>query len=249
MRIVYLDCFSGISGDMTLAALVDAGADRDYVESGLARIRAEPFRLVWRRVTKNGVSALKVDVELEPGRAPAHHRHFADIVRLIEQAELGARATETAVAIFRRLAEAEARIHRVPVERVHFHEVGAIDSIADIVGVALALDSLAPDRVLVSPVPVGTGFVRCDHGVYPVPAPATLELLKGLPIADTPPDAEGELTTPTGAAIVAAVAHGFSRSLPAMTAEAVGYGAGARDLPGRPNVLRAVVGRAEEPRD
>ncbi|WP_135554003.1 nickel pincer cofactor biosynthesis protein LarC [Paenibacillus cymbidii] len=243
MKIVYLDCFSGLSGDMTLAALVDAGADRDYIERELAKIAVEPFKLEWKRVNKSGISALKLDVVIDPETKPAHHRSYGAIVNLIVGSDLGERAKALSLAIFEQIGLAEAKIHGVPPEDVHFHEVGAIDSIADIIGVALALDSLQAERVFCAPVPLGSGVVRCDHGLYPVPAPATLEMMKGLPIARTKHMVE--MTTPTGAAIVAALAHDFMPAIPPMIVDAVGYGAGTRNLPDQPNVLRVVVGHSD----
>ncbi|GAB2676057.1 LarC family nickel insertion protein [Paenibacillus thermoaerophilus] len=240
MRIVYLDCFSGLSGDMTLAALVDAGADREYVERELAKIAVEPFKLEWKRVLKKGVSALKLDVVTDPSRPPTHHRPYSEIVRLIDEAGFSPRAARLANAIFEEIGVAEGRIHGVPLEHVHFHEVGAIDSIADVCGVALALDSLDVDAVWCAPVPLGSGTVRCDHGLYPVPAPATLEMMRGRPVAASRHSME--LTTPTGAGIAAGVVDKFHVGLPDMTVESIGYGAGTRDLPDQPNVLRAVVG-------
>ncbi|MFB9751795.1 LarC family nickel insertion protein [Paenibacillus hodogayensis] len=243
MRVVYFDCFSGISGDMSLAALVDAGADRAYVESELQKIRIEPFELQWKRVNKKGISALKMDVALDPHKQPTHHRHYADIVKMIQEAGFNERTTALSLAIFEKIGVAEGKIHGIPLEKVHFHEVGAIDSIVDVIGVALALDSLEADHIYCSPVPLGSGTVRCDHGLYPVPAPATLEMMRGLPIAPT--DYAMEMTTPTGAGIVAAVVNGFSKGLPPMVVESIGYGAGTRDLPNQPNVLRVVVGKID----
>jgi uncharacterized protein (TIGR00299 family) protein len=241
MKIVYLDCFSGISGDMTLAALVDAGADREYVERELSKIRIEPFSLEWKRVNKRGISALKMDVILDPLQPPTHHRHYSEIVRLIEGAGFNARVTAYSLAIFEKIGIAEGKIHDNPLDRVHFHEVGAIDSIVDVIGVALALDSLDADKVVCSPVPLGSGSIHIDHGVYPVPAPATLEMMRGLPIA--PCDYRMEMTTPTGAGIVAGVVNEFAAAIPPMVVETIGYGAGTRDLPNQPNVLRVIVGR------
>ena len=243
MRIVYLDCFSGISGDMTLAALVDAGADRDYIEEELAKLKLEPFTLQWKRVQKKGISALKIDVLTDPDHPPKHHRHYSEIVEHITKAGFNERVTGLSLAIFQKIGAAEAKIHGIPVERVHFHEVGAIDSIVDVVGIALALDSLQAERVISSPVPLGSGTVRCDHGIYPVPAPATLEMMRGLPIA--PSRHNVELTTPTGAGVIAGAVHHFAAGLPPMTVESVGYGAGTRDLPDQPNVLRVIVGHKE----
>lgn len=243
MKIIYLDCFSGISGDMTLAALVDAGADQAYIEKELAKIRIEPFTLEWRRVNKRGVSALKLDVHLDPEQPPKHHRHYSEIVDLIVRAGFSERATALALAIFEKIAVAEAKIHDIPVERVHFHEVGAMDSIVDVVGVALAVDSLEAESIICSPVPLGSGRIHIDHGHYPVPAPATLEMMRGIPIAESP--IRKELTTPTGAGIVSGIATGFKASLPSMIVDTIGYGAGTRDLPDQPNVLRAIVGHTE----
>lgn len=243
MRIVYLDCFSGISGDMTLAALVDAGADRDYIEQELSKIQIEPFHLEWRRVNKRGISSLKVDVLLDPNQPPTHHRHYSDIIRMIESIDFSDRVKALSLAVFEKIGIAEGKIHGIPLDRVHFHEVGAIDSIADVIGIALALDSLQVERIYCSPVPLGSGTVKCDHGIYPVPAPATLEMMRGLPIAPTPYTME--MTTPTGAGVVSGIVHEFAKGLPPMIVESIGYGAGTRDLPNQPNVLRAVVGTIE----
>lgn len=278
MRILYFDCFSGISGDMALASLVDAGADRDYIEQELKKLKVEGYALSWRRVMKSGISALKADVLLDEetdghahhrhdhhhdhdhehhhdhrhthehshGHAHHHHHHrkYADIAHLIQSSELSARAKQISLDIFTKIGEAEAKIHGIPLDEVHFHEVGAVDSIVDIVGVALAIDHLHPDRILSSPVPLGSGTIHIDHGLYPVPAPATLEIMRGLPIASTPH--AKELTTPTGAGIIAALVDEFCPSLPPMTVESIGYGAGTRDLPNQPNVLRTVIGTQEQ---
>lgn len=163
---------------------------------------------------------------------------------MIEQAGLSPRATELSLAIFTKIGEAEAKIHGIPLEQVHFHEVGAVDSIVDIVGVAIAVDYLEPDRIVSAPVPLGAGTIHIDHGLYPVPAPATLEMMRGLPIAPSPH--RMEMTTPTGAAIIATLADEFQPGLPPMVVESVGYGAGTKDLPNQPNVLRTVLGFAEK---
>lgn len=243
MRIIYFDCFSGISGDMTLAALVDAGADQEYIEQELEKIKIEPFTLQWSRVNKCGISSLKVDVLTDPNHPPTHHRHYSDIVKLIQEAGFSKQTTQMSLTLFEKIGVAEAKIHGIPLSHVHFHEVGAIDSIVDIIGVALALDSLQIDRILSAPVPLGSGTVRCDHGLYPVPAPATLEMMRGLPIVPTKHNKE--LTTPTGAAIISGLVQEFSASLPSMIVDQIGYGAGTRDLPGQPNVLRVILGRVE----
>ncbi|MFJ9498618.1 nickel pincer cofactor biosynthesis protein LarC [Brevibacillus centrosporus] len=253
MRIAYLDCFSGISGDMLLAALVDAGADRDRIEGELRKLSLGDFRLEWKKVVKTGVSALKLDVidENIPPVQPLktikvlgqhdhhHHRGYKEIVEMIEAADLAPRVTARALAIFEKIAVAEAKIHSVPVETVHFHEVGALDSIVDVVGIALGLEELGIDLIYSGHVPTGNGYVRCDHGLYPVPAPATMEMLIGIPLRSTA--IQKELTTPTGAGVAAALVHEFG-DLPSMTVESIGYGAGTRDLPDQPNVLRLLVG-------
>ncbi|MDF2924069.1 MAG: LarC family nickel insertion protein [Paenibacillaceae bacterium] len=243
MKIVYLDCFSGIAGDMALAALVDAGADKDYIEQELAKLQLDPYTLHWYRVNKRGVSALKLDVLPDETHPPEHHRHYSGIVELIVRAELSERATALALAIFEKIAVAEAKIHDVSIDRVHFHEVGAVDSIVDVVGVALAVDSLEADKIICSPVPLGSGTIRIDHGLYPVPAPATLEMMRGIPVAES--RVRLELTTPTGAGIVSGIVSGFHMSLPSMIVDNVGYGAGTRELADQPNVLRVVVGHTE----
>jgi len=253
MNILYLDCFAGISGDMTLAALVDAGADPHMIESELRKLPLEPHALVWDRVMKKGISAVRMRV-IEPHASAedgdrnrrsrhAHHRSYRDIVRMFEAAEFPDAVKKRALFLFATLAEAEAKIHDIPVEDVHFHEIGALDSLVDIVGVAIALHLLEIDQIICGPVPVGSGTLRCQHGIYPVPAPATLEILKGIPLR--PALANAELTTPTGAAI-AKLADSFG-SLPPMIVERIGYGAGEMDFPTHPNVLRVVIGKAMEP--
>lgn len=243
MRIMYLDCFSGISGDMAVAALVDAGADRTYIEEELGKIKLEPYALEWKRVVKRGISSLKFDVLLDPEHPPQHHRHYSEIVRIIKQAGFNERVTELSLAIFEKIGIAEAKIHGIPLDRVHFHEVGAIDSIVDIIGVALAIDSLQIDKIVASPVPLGSGTIHIDHGIYPVPAPATLEMMIGVPIASTHHGME--LTTPTGAGIISGIVNEFSKSFPPMVVDSIGYGAGTRELPNQPNVLRVVIGKSD----
>ncbi len=243
VKILYLDCFSGISGDMTLGALVDAGADRSYIEEELKKIKIEPFALEWKRVNKRGISALKLDVLLDPHTPPKHHRHYSEIVDIITRAGFSERTVKLSLAIFEKIAISEAKIHDIPVERVHFHEVGAIDSIVDVIGAALAIDSLGIEKIYSSPVPLGSGTVHCDHGIYPVPAPATLEMMRGLPIVPT--SYSLEMTTPTGAGIISGLVDEFARGLPPMIVDSIGYGAGTRDLPNQPNVLRVVVGESD----
>ncbi|MCC7475863.1 MAG: nickel pincer cofactor biosynthesis protein LarC [Pirellulales bacterium] len=236
MRIAYFDCASGISGDMSLGALVDAGADLAAIQAGIDSLGLPGCRLVKSEVKKHGFRATQVTVEHEPEHK---HRHLHHIVAMIERSRLTAQQQELACRIFRKLAEAEAKVHGTTVEKVHFHEVGAVDSIADIVGVAMGLDLLGIERVCCSPIPTGRGFVEIAHGRCSIPAPATGELLRGVPIA--PLDVEGELTTPTGAAIVAALAEEFG-PLPAIVVEQIGYGAGQKDFP-LANVLRLFIGQ------
>lgn len=235
MKIAYFDAFSGIAGDMTVGALIDAGADAAAVFAGLdslgtgARFRAE-------RVKKKGIMGTQFTVEHEDQKK---HRHLPHIVKMIEAAELPERAKRRAVRIFEVLGEAEAQVHGVPVEKVHFHEVGAVDSICDIVGAALGLELLGVEQVFVSPINTGSGTVEADHGVMPVPTPATALLLAGKPVYASGPVTE--LTTPTGAAIVAALGAGFGAP-PAMVIERTGFGSGTKEFPGQANLLRVLIG-------
>ena len=235
MKICYFDAFSGISGDMTVGALVDAGADSgelvhllDGLKTG-AEVRVE-------KTKRAGLAASKFIVKAEDAKK---HRHLPHILQMIGHAELTEAARKNASAVFQRLAEAEASVHGVAIEKVHFHEVGAIDSICDIVGACAAFSLLGVDSIYCSAINVGSGTVQTEHGVLPVPAPATAALLKGLPVYSRGPAVE--LTTPTGAAIVAALGVGFG-ALPPMRIAATGYGAGDRDFPGQPNVLRVLIG-------
>jgi pyridinium-3,5-bisthiocarboxylic acid mononucleotide nickel chelatase len=239
MRIAYLDCASGISGVMTLAALVDAGADLAAIQAGIESLGLSTCRLVRSDVKKRGFRATQIVVEHEPEHA---HRHLHHITAMIDRGTLTPRARGLATRIFRKLAEAEAKVHGSTIEKVHFHEVGAVDSIADIVGAAIGFDQLGIERIVSSPVPTGHGFVEIAHGRCSIPAPATGELLRGVPLA--PLDVEGELTTPTGAAIVATLADSFG-PLPAMTVERIGYGAGQKDFP-QANILRLLIGTAAQ---
>jgi len=237
MKVLYLDCFAGASGDMLLAALLDAGAPLSAVRSELSKLPLTGYELKTARVVKRGITALDVTVEVQEKSPP--HRHFRAIREMLTQSSLSPPVREMSLAVFTRLAEAEGKIHGHPPEQVHFHEVGAVDSIVDTVGTAAALFALGVVKIQASPLHTGTGFVRCAHGLLPVPAPATLELLRGVPVYSR--DVEAELLTPTGAALLSTLAS-FG-PLPAMRVQAVGYGAGKLDLP-FPNVLRAVVGEA-----
>jgi hypothetical protein len=240
MRIAYLDCASGISGDMTLGALVDAGVDLAAIQAGIDSLGLPSCRLARTEVKKKGFRATQIIVEHEPEHA---HRHLHHITAMIEQSSLTARQRELAGRIFLRLAEAEAKVHGSTIEKVHFHEVGAVDSIADIVGAAIGWDLLGVERIVASPVPTGTGFVEIAHGCCAIPAPATGELLKGIPLAAS--SVAAELTTPTGAAILKALVDGFGPP-PPMTIDAIGYGAGQRDLEEQANLLRLLVGDAAD---
>lgn len=235
MRLGYLDAFSGISGDMLVGALADAGADAGEICSALEAL-GTGARFRFERTLRGGIGATKFHVEAE-GTGPC--RHLSDILRLVEGARLPERVKQNAAKVFELLGAVEAAIHGVPVERVHFHEVGAVDSIADVVGACLGFELLGIEEIHCSAVNVGGGTIRTSHGVLPVPVPATAALLKDKPVYSEGPAVE--LTTPTGAAVVAALAKTFG-PMPAMTLRAVGYGAGTRELEGRPNVLRLLVG-------
>ena len=320
MKTLYFDCFSGISGDMVIGALIDAGADPNVLVAELKKLHLDgEYELKWKKVVKNGITSTKFDVVLLPranqvenhhddsheaihedgnghhdhehshnhdhvqshdhnhehshdhdhdhdhehshdhdhghshnhdhshdhehdhGHHHHHHDHraYKDIVELIERADFSDSVKETALKIFKRIGEAEGLIHGIPLEQVHFHEVGAVDSIIDIIGAAILIHQLQIDVVKSSSVPVGTGKIHIDHGIYPVPAPATLEILKGVPIDQS--DIRFELTTPTGAAIVAVLAEEFC-PIPSMTIKSIGYGAGTKTFKNHPNVLRVIIG-------
>jgi uncharacterized protein (TIGR00299 family) protein len=237
VKVAHFDCFSGISGDMTLAALIDAGIDPEAIRQGLASLNL-PIRLAVTKVRKGGFAATFVEVEAADETS---HRFLPQVEVILQRGSLTSRQRELALRIFRRLAEAEAAVHGLPLEKVHFHEVGALDSIADIVGTAIALDLLGAERITSRSVPTGSGMVQCAHGMMPIPAPGTAELLKGVPLA--PSSIKAELTTPTGAAILTTVAQQWVDQ-PVMTVERIGYGAGRREFVDQPNVLRLFVGNA-----
>jgi len=239
MKVAYFDCPSGASGDMILGALVDAGVSFETLERELAGLGLEGYRLERRDVMKAGFRATKVDVHVHEGAA-AHHpeRTLAAILALIEDSRLATPVKDHAARIFRRLAEAEARVHGTTAERVHFHDVGAVDAIVDVTGACVGLHLLGIEAVHVGALPVGGGFVQGPHGRIPVPGPATAELLKGFPTIDT--GVRRELVTPTGAAVLTTLAAGAG-AMPAMHVRVVGYGAGTMDLD-TPNVLRLFVG-------
>ena len=299
MRTLYLDCFAGISGDMTIGALLDCGLDFEFLKRELAKLKLEGYELSLERVDRSGISAAKFGVHVHahhhehfhehhhdhthshahnPIHDPSHehshshshtpehshehhhhdhahahahshepqhhheHRSLSTIKQMIAASDLSETIRQRATAIFERIGEAEAKIHGMPIESVHFHEVGAVDSIVDVVGACIGLEALGVERIIASPLHVGSGTFNCDHGTYPVPGPATTEILRGAPIYAK--EIQGELVTPTGAAIVAEVAAEYG-PLPLMRVERVGYGAGTRTYPKFPNVLRAVLGELE----
>jgi uncharacterized protein (TIGR00299 family) protein len=266
VRVLYLDCFSGAAGDMFLGALIDVGVLLDDVRGALGSLAVDRDAIWTERVNRAGIDATKFCVRGEALASHAHgggddevdshrrhdhyhhihaehpHRNLAEIYTQIDRSELKPEGRERAKALFERLGEAEAAIHGVPMAEVHLHEVGSLDSIVDIVGSVYAMDTLGIERVVASPLNVGQGSVRSAHGLYPVPAPATLRLLEGAPVYAGTQD--GELVTPTGALLVTDYAAEYG-PLPAMRVEAVGYGAGARAYPDTPNVLRAVLGQAD----
>lgn len=252
MKIAYFDCFSGISGDMVLGAVVDAGADPEVLTSELSKLNIDgEFRLSFEKSTKHGITGTKAIVESydETNKDDHNHhhqhthgpsRHLSDIFELIDASQLQSNICHSVKQIFDRLAEAEAKVHNKEKSKVHLHEVSGIDSIVDIVGSAIGLDLLGIEQVYASPLSLGRGFVRCAHGMMPVPVPGTMELLQGIPIRQT--DIPKELVTPTGAAIITTNAEGFG-VMPNMTIETIGYGAGTRDLESQPNLLRICIGK------
>ena len=252
-RVLYFDCFSGIAGDMVLGALLDAGLPFDELKAALGSLAIDGYEIAAERVLRAGVSATKFRVIEQPPAAAAQHsagathshphRHLKSIYALIDHSGLSAAGRTRAKELFQRLGEAEAAIHQTSIEKVHLHEVGAIDSIIDIVGAVFALEWVGADRIVCSPLNVGGGTVLSAHGLFPVPAPATLELLRNAPVYSGA--VQKELVTPTGALIATSYASTFG-PLPQMSVETIGYGAGDRDTPGTPNVLRVVIGRAAE---
>lgn len=235
MKALYLDLIAGASGDMFLGSLIDAGASAHTLSEQLAGLHLDEFELKTQKVSKNGFQATKVDVRV--GKQPPE-RHLPEIIEIINQSSLPASIQEGAEAIFLRIGKVEAGIHDKNLEQIHLHELGGTDTIVDVTGTLLALDMLEISRVYASPIPVGSGFIEGAHGQIPLPAPATLGLLQGLPIYGS--DIQAELVTPTGAALLAGLVDEFGPP-PPMTLDSVGYGAGTRDLP-IPNLLRALIG-------
>lgn len=236
MKILYLDCFAGISGDMTLGAFLDLGVKQETLFEGLKKLKVDGYKIEISTKGKNGIMGTDVDVVLEEH---THDRNLASIEELIDNSDLDEKVKTLSKKIFIKVAQAESKIHGKPIDQVHFHEVGAIDSIVDIVGAAICLNALEVDKVISSPLHTGTGFVHCQHGVIPVPAPATLEILREAKVPFYSTGIPKELVTPTGAAIIAAIADEFG-PMPEAQAIAVGYGTGKRDLK-MANLLRMVL--------
>jgi pyridinium-3,5-bisthiocarboxylic acid mononucleotide nickel chelatase len=244
-RVAYLDCFSGASGDMMLGALLDLGLPLDGLRAALGSLEIEYGAVSADRVIRAGISATKFRATAEEQREagpPHHHHHLKHIVAAIERSALSRQGKDRAIGMFNRLGEAEAAIHDTSLERVHLHEVGALDSIIDIVGAVYGMEWLQVDRIISSPLNVGSGTIECAHGTYPVPAPATARLLKDVPVYAG--DVTAELVTPTGALIVTEYADRFER-LPSMRVQRIGYGAGEKDFTKHPNVLRILVGETD----
>ena len=253
MKTLYFDCFSGISGDMTIGALLDLGLDFDYLKSELHKLPVDGYQVTASRVTRSNISAMKFDVLVEGEEDHAHHHHdhgqehthshfhrkASQILAMIRDSNLSANTKRIASEIFTKLAISEGTVHHIAPEDVEFHEVGAIDSIVDTVGTAIGFDALGIERFLCSAINIGSGFIHCQHGVFPVPAPATADLLRHATIYQK--HAETELVTPTGAAILAAVVNRFDH-LTGFSAERIGYGAGTKQFPDFPNCLRLMLG-------
>jgi hypothetical protein len=239
MRTAYFDCFSGASGDMILGALIDAGLSPQRLREELKKLRIPTVHLKVRKVLKKGISGTRVIVEGKNEKRS--HRNLKEILRIVRRSRVETEVKEKSEEIFKRIASVEAKIHQIPIEEVHFHELGGLDSIVDIVGSVWGVRALGIEKIYVSKVNVGAGFVKCEHGILPVPAPATLSLMEGKPIYSS--GVERELLTPTGAAILAALGSEFG-SMPRIHVDRIGYGAGRDDLP-HPNLLRLVLGTSE----
>lgn len=240
MKTAYIDCMFGVSGDMLLGALVDCGLPLDILTGELAKLGVEGFSLTREQVVDAGIAGTHVDVATEHQH---EHRHLSHIRDIIMTSELSERVKDDAVRVFTRLAEAEAKVHGTTPEKIHFHEVGALDAIVDVVGACIGFEYFGIDTIVSSPLHLGIGTVTCAHGLMPVPVPAVVELTKGLPVVRT--DIEGEMTTPTGAAIVTTLASSYG-VLDGFTPETTGYGAGTRRRKGMPNMVRLTIGRVAD---
>jgi uncharacterized protein (TIGR00299 family) protein len=238
MAVAFFDCFSGIAGDMILGALIDLGVDSKYLKTELEKLNVSGYKFKVQKVEKNHISATDVIIAIHEKQ---HHRNLTDINKIIDKSKLGSDVKELSKNVFHRLAEAESKIHNVEINKVHFHEVGAIDSIIDIVGASIALKKLEINQVFCSKIPLGTGFTKCSHGVIPIPAPATVELLKNVPVYQT--DADHEMVTPTGAAVITSIAEKYGE-MPSMKINKIGYGAG-KIKSDKPGLLRIFLGELE----
>ena len=243
MRVVYFDCFAGVSGDMIIGALIDLGVDLEALKQQLASLELDGYETTSRRVQRSNIAATKFDVDIDQSTQPA--RTLADISSMIAGSNLSDQSKVRAIRVFERLAEAEAIVHGTTPDKVHFHEVGAADSIVDIVGAMIGFELLGIERFFCSALRVGSGSVQTQHGRLPVPAPATAELLRGVPVYAG--EIEGEFVTPTGAAMVATLCEEFG-AMPKLNVTRIGYGAGSRDPSGFPNALRLMVGELVEPK-
>lgn len=237
MKIAYLDCFSGISGDMFLAALLDCGLPRTVLRQKLSTLSLDPYTLSIKSVQRMNLTGCQI--KIRPGTHKHSHRGLKEIKRIITKSQLPTPVKELSLSAFERLANVESKIHRKKISDIHFHEVGALDSIIDIVGTAIGIDYFKFDKVCASPLPLGSGFTTTEHGVIPLPAPATMALLKGVPVYGT--SLKTELVTPTGAALITSLTNRFG-PIPPMTIKKVGYGSGTRQHKDRPNLLRLVIG-------
>jgi pyridinium-3,5-bisthiocarboxylic acid mononucleotide nickel chelatase len=241
MTLAYFDCFSGISGDMTLGALVDAGVSIDALRAELAKLDLPGYKLMAEKVNRSGIVATKVTVIID--QKDQKTRHLADILRIIEASTLSSAVKEKSSRIFSRLADVEAKVHGTTPDKIHFHEVGAVDSIVDNVGAVIGLELLEITQITASAINVGSGTVKTSHGMLPIPTPATAELLINIPFYQS--SLQFELTTPTGAVIISTLGSSFG-PMPPMKVERVAYGAGDKDFPGQPNVLRLMIGQPVE---
>lgn len=235
MKVAYIDCFSGIAGDMMLGALLDLGVEHSFLKKELKKLLLTGYTIDIKPVECNHIAATDVNVIV---KEQSPHRNLSDIIDLIHQSKLESQVKKLSLQIFKNLATAEAHVHRIPLDEVHFHEVGAVDSIIDIVGSVIGITSLGIEKLYCSPVPLGHGFVTCAHGILPLPAPATVELLKGIPVYSV--DRTTELVTPTGAAIITTMVKQFG-PMPSMKIQKIGYGAG-KIKSEYPNLLRLYLG-------
>ncbi len=236
MKIIYYDCFSGISGDMNLAAMLELGVPEKYLTDNLAKLNIKNYKIIAEKNNINGIGGTKVTVKLT--KEDHKHRHLKDIRDIINNSDLSENIQQKSIKIFENIAVAEAKIHQTTVEKIHFHEVGAVDAIVDIVGAAICLDYLKPDKVICSVIELGSGFAKCAHGIIPVPAPATLEILKNIPVSIGKQNFEA--TTPTGAAILSVIVDEFQESI-SINISKTAYGLGHKKSE-KPNMLRVMLG-------